>query len=194
MIRVVDVPQEVRDVYGDDPELKRIRDELRIENGRLGALVKQFKRKERPLRAKIAGLREELRSRKVQLVHEHDWAFPTLKLLNLDALCHQHPGASIKWVPTGKLVPKVENTSVIGELAKLGAYVLKCSKCYLEGVDPPDKVAHDCPNCGIVRGSPQVFRKKATGPHAIYKSSSTYYHCRLCSVELGCVIHHGLTI
>jgi len=191
IVRVVDTPEEVRAIFKADSELERIREELYAVGGSLGGLTKQFRHKAQFLKTARDKLREELRSRKVQLAHEHDWAFPTLELLNLDAFCRQHPGASIKWVPTGRLFPKVEERLIRGELKELGAYLLKCSKCYLEGVDPPDRVAHDCPNCGIARGSPQRFRKSG---ETVYHASYDHYHCRLCGTLLGYVIWPGIEI
>lgn len=206
-VRIVEIPQEVRDTYNTDPGLARLKHELRSVGGKLGALTAQYRRQAQLLQAKVGELQEQVRRQKVELVHEHGWAFASLEELNQRAGCRSHPKANVTWTPTKMLAKERGVTTVMqgamcgrrivdggasvrGELARLKHYELKCTECYLGGEDPPDKVAHDCPNCGIVRGSPQKFHEGGS----VYQNSYIYYHCQLCGEELGYVVFGGLVL
>lgn len=206
-VRVVKIPGEVKEVYNTDTELARLRKELRSAGGKLGALTKQYQRQVQPLRVKIDELQEQLRGRKVVLARIHGWAFPSLEELNQRAGCSLHPNAKVVWIPAGKLAEKRGETTVLqgamcgrrtvdagrsvrGKLAELNRYELKCTQCYLEEKDSPDKVAHDCPNCGIVRGNPQRFHEE----RSLYQDDYIYCHCWLCGGELGYVVIGGLIL
>lgn len=191
--RVVEIPPEVQGAYETDSELDQLQRELLSTSGEAQALIEQFQRKIDPLRDKVADLEEQIRARKVELVRGLGLAFASFEELNQKAHCRDHPEAKAVWVPVGKLAPEATGKGVRGKLLELCRYELKCTECYLEEKVSPDKFAHDCPNCGIVRGVPQKFSDRATGRYAAYQDSYIYYHCRVCGMELGFVIIYGLS-
>jgi len=192
-VRIVEIPQEVIDVYNADSELNWLRKELHSAGGRLDALTTQYGRQARLLRDKMEKLREQARKQKAALVRGLGLAFASFEELNQKARCHVHPEAKAVWIPVGKLAPEATGRGVRGKLLELRRYGLKCAECYFEGKTSQDKFAYDCPNCGIVLGTPQKFFDKATERYAVYQDSHIYYHCRVCGIELGFVIIYGIS-
>lgn len=196
--RAVKILQEAEDLYNEDLELAILKADLRTFRTKLDVLLAT---EVQDLRDKVADLQEQIRGRKAERVRTAGLAFASLDELNQKAGCRLHPEAKAVWISVGKLASKSEGVGVKGKLAELRRYELKCTECYLREVrtgkkreTSPDRVAHDCPNCGIVRAEPQKFSDRATGPYAGYQNSYIYYHCRVCGEELGCVIRYGITI
>lgn len=188
-VKIVAIPQEARDLYNTDPELRHLRGELWATGGVLGALTRDFRSKAGSLRKEIAELQGRAKSRKVELVRGLGLAFASLEELNQKAGCRLHSEAGVRWNPAEMLVPEQEGRLVKGKLMELKRYELLCSKCHLVRTRPPDNTAYACPNCGIVRGEPQVFHEAG---ERVFDDTYHYYHCRLCGEMLGCVIDRGI--